>query len=295
MTGSADLSGMALFVRIVEQGSLSAAGRAMGLPKATISRRLALLEQQAGAPLLARSTRSLTLTDAGRRYYERVASIVREAEAAQGELLAGNTEPSGLLRISASVAYGQLVVTPRIVALAARHPRLRIDLSLSDERVNLIADRFDLVIRMGAVEDSNLIGRHLADLEIVIVASPGYLKRRPAPSTIAELVEHDAVVVLPELDHWTVEDETVRIRWRMSTGSMSAVRLAVLAGLGMAHVPKFIVAEDLASGAMVQLLAWASLPRSPATALYPRAATPSAALRLLLAELKALPDPAERL
>ena len=291
MAGPVDMSGMALFVRIVEEGSLSAAGRALGVPKATISRRLALLERQAGTPLLARSTRSMTLTDAGQRYYERVRSIVHEAEAAQAELAAGNVEPTGLLRISASVAYGQIVVAPRIVAFAARHPRVRIDLSLSDERVNVIADRFDLAIRMGPVEDSDLISRRLADMALAIVAAPGYLERRPAPAKVAELVEHDAIVVLPELDHWQVGDETVRVRWRMSTGSMSAVRLALLAGLGIARLPQFVVADDLASGALVRLLPDVALPRSPATALYPRATTPSTALRVLLEDLRALPDP----
>jgi len=131
------------------RGALSAAGRALGMPKAPISRRLVLLERQAGTPLVARSTRSLALTEAAQRYYDRVRAIVVEAEAAEAELTAGNPEPSGLLRISASVAYGQLVVAPRTLAFAARHPRVRIDLSFSDERVNVIAERFDLAIRMG--------------------------------------------------------------------------------------------------------------------------------------------------
>jgi len=286
-----DLSGMALFVRIVEEGSLSAASRALGLPKATVSRRLRLLEHEAGAPLVARSTRSLSLTDPGRRYYERVRSIVHEAQSAQAELVADNAEPSGLLRVSASLAYGQMVVVPRIVSFAARHPRVRVEVHLSDERVNLIADGYDLVIRMGGVEDSELMGRSLGDVPIVIVAAPGYLERRGVPACASDLSDHDAVVVLPGLDHWQVGAEMVKVRWRLSTGSMSAVRVALLAGLGIARVPEFVVADDLATGALVRLLPDAPLPRATATALYARARTASPAIRKLLEELRELPEP----
>ena len=217
MRDPADLSGMALFVRIVEEGSLSAAGRFLGLPKATVSRHLVLLERQAGTSLLARSTRRVALTNAGQRYYHRVRPIIHEAQAALAELVAGNSEPSGLQRISASVAYGQLVVAPRIVSFVARYPRVRIDLTLSDERVNLIAGRFDLAIRMGQLEDSYLISRRLADLPLAIVAAPAYLERRTRPTVAADIADHDTIVVLPELDQWQIGDETIRVHWRVSS------------------------------------------------------------------------------
>ena len=286
-----DLSGMALFVSIVEEGSLSAAARALGIPKATVSRRLGELERQAGAPLVARSTRSLTLTDAGRRHYERVRDLVQDARAAQAELVASNAEPSGLLRVSASASYGQLVVAPRIVAFAARHPRLRIELDLSDERVRVIADRYDLVVRMGPVEDSELVSRRLAEVPVVLVASPEYVARAGAPATPAELARHDAVAMPPWVDHWRVGHGEVRVRWRISTRSLAAARLAALAGLGIARLPTFVITDDLANGSLIRMLPQAALPRSPATALYPRAVTPSAALRLLLGELQSLPAP----
>src|SRR5215831_3303756 len=107
MRSHLDLNGMALFVRIVEEGSLSAAGRALGLPKATVSRRLVQLEASIGTPLLARSTRALSVTDAGRRFFERVREIVHEAEAAQSEIMSANTEPAGVLRISAPIIFGE--------------------------------------------------------------------------------------------------------------------------------------------------------------------------------------------
>src|SRR5882672_6628486 len=117
-----DLSGMALFVRIVEDGSLSAAGRTLGLPKATVSRRLALLETSIGAPLLIRSTRALSLTDAGRRFFARVQPIVHEAEIAQSEIRTANTEPVGLLRVTAPVAFGEAVIAPRLVKFLEQYP-----------------------------------------------------------------------------------------------------------------------------------------------------------------------------
>ena len=288
-----DLSSMTLFVAIVEEGSLSAASRALGTPKATVSRRLAELERQAGAPLLARSTRALTLTDLGRRHYDRVRDLVHEARAAQAELLAGSFEPSGLLRVSASYSYGQLVIAPRVVAFAARYPRLRVELELSDERVNVISDRYDMVIRMGSVEDSELVSRRLAEISIFLVASPDYIKRAGAPARPADLTSLEAIIVPVGSEHWHVGGDNVRVKGRVATHSIAVARLAALAGLGIAPIPTFLIADDLAGGALVRVLPQFELPRSPATALYPRAVTPSPALRLLLDDLRSLPSPGE--
>lgn len=285
-----DLSGMALFVSIVEEGSLSAAARGLGLPKATVSRRLAALERAAGTALLARSTRALALTDAGRRHYERVRDLVHEARIAQAELLAGNAEPSGLLRISASVSYGQFVVAPRVVAFAVRHPQLRVELDLSDEPVNVIAEHFDLAVRMGQVEDSELVSRRLADVPIALVAAPSYCARSGVPAVPADLARHEVIAVPPRREQWRIGDEDVRVRGRIRLRSLPAARLAVLAGLGVARLPVFAVADDLATGALVRILPDVVLPPAPATALYPRAVVPSAALRLLLDEFGSLPS-----
>ena len=290
---SVDLSGLALLVAIVEEGSLSAAGRALGMPKATVSRRLAELERLAGAPLLARSTRAVRLTDTGRRHYERVRALVHEARAAHADLLAGAGEPSGLLRVSASISYGQSVIAPRILAFAAQHPRLQVELDLSDERVNVICDRYDLVVRMGRVEDSELVSRRLAGLAMVLVASPDYIARAGAPQRPADLSSHDAIITPIGSDHWRVGGQDVRVSGRVTSHSVAAARLAALAGLGVAHVPAFLVVEDLAAKSLVKQLPDFDVPRSQATALYPRAVTPSAGLRLLLDDLRSLPPPRE--
>jgi DNA-binding transcriptional LysR family regulator len=275
---------MAFFIKIVDEGSITAAGRALGLPKATVSRRLATLEKRIGAPLIARSTRAISLTDAGRRFYERVGPIIREAEAAQSEIVDASAAPSGLLRVTASIVYGQAVVAPKLLSFAQRYPDVRLDLRFSDERPNIVAEGFDLAIRMGDMDDSDLISRKLADIPMVIVAAPSYVDAHGAPRSTQDLRRHVAVLVRPNIDHWNVGEEVVRMRWRISAGSLAVTREAVLAGLGLMRVPEFVVERDLESGALVRLL---PLPTAHATALYPRSKVSSRTLRVLLDHLSA--------
>lgn len=284
-----DFDGMALFVKVVEYGSLSAAGRAVGMPKATVSRQIALLEQRLGAPLLHRSTRALSLTDVGRRYFTRILPIVRDAELAQVEAMAGHAAPSGLLRVSATVAYGQLVIAPRLFRFLERHSAVNIDLRLSDERVNLVAGGYDLAIRMGVLDDSELISRKLDTVPMVLVAAPAYVDAHGAPRRAEDLSRHRAIVTRIDIDHWNIGEETVRIVWRMSTGNMFVTRDAVRAGLGIALVPLFLVAHELAQGSLLRLLPDHPLPETQVTAVYARSVTPSLALKALLDGLQSEP------
>ena len=282
MQSRLDLDGMALFVRIVEKGSLSAAARVLGLPKATVSRRLVQLEASIGSPLLARSTRALSMTDAGHRYFERVQQIVHEAEAAQSEIMSANTEPSGILRLTAPIIFGEVVVAPGLVQFLQRYPKIQADLHFSDEPINIIADGYDLAIRMGQIEDRDLISRWLTDVSMVLVASPSYLSTHGIPERVQDLQNHTAVLTQKQFDHWIVGGETVRLRWRLSTGSMVVTRNAVRNGLGIARMPLFFVAEDLADGTLQRVLPGLDVPGFAATALYPRSVVPSLALRTLL-------------
>ncbi len=182
---------MALFARIVEKGSLSAAGRALGLSKATVSRQLAELEARLGTPLLTRSTRALSLTDSGRHLFDRVQPIVQEAQRAHTELVERQAVPSGLLRVSVSEAYGQTVIAPRLVRLLDVYPAVRIDLTLSDERVTLVAGGFDLAICMGEIEDSDWLRRTLTDMPLVIVAA------RPVSTHTARRAQSTICAAIP--------------------------------------------------------------------------------------------------
>jgi DNA-binding transcriptional LysR family regulator len=276
-----DLAGMDLFVAIVEGKSLSGAARSLGLPKATVSRRLTQMEQSLGVPLVIRSTRALSLTDAGRRLFERVSPLVAEARLACLEAQQG-AEPSGLLRLSVSAAFGQLVVFPQLLRFLQDHPAIRLDLHLSDDRVNLIADGYDLVIRMGEMEDSDLLARKFSVMPNVLVASPAYLAAHGEPSSPADLPRHQAIIPRPNLDRWTCGGETVRLRWKISTGMMSLNCQAARAGLGIAVVPYFMVADDLRSGSLRRVLPDYELPGSTATMLTARTGTRSPALSALM-------------
>jgi DNA-binding transcriptional LysR family regulator len=282
MRGEIDLAGMALFVRVVENGSLSAAGRDLGLPKATVSRRLRLLEASIGAPLLTRSTRALSLTDTGRRFFERVRPIVHDAEAAQSEIRTSNIEPTGRLRLTAPVAFGQAVIAPKLIQFLEQHRRVQADLHFSDDRINIIAEGFDLAIRMGELADSDLISKRLTELAMVVVAAPSYIAAHGGPEDVLDLQHHTAVLTHKNLDHWSINGETVRVSWRINTGNVAVTRDAVRAGLGISRLPAFFVAEDLADGKLVQLLPQYELPKTVVTALYPRSIVPSPALRTLI-------------
>lgn len=279
------LADMALFVEIVDRGSLSAAGRALGLPKASVSRRLSLMEARLGAPLLHRSTRALSLTDAGRRHFDRAASIVRDAQRAQAEAMAETAAPAGLLRVTATLAYGRSCLAPALWRFLARHPAVRLDLHLTDARVNLVQDGVDLAIRMGSLEDSTLISRRLARVPMRLAAAPGYLAAHGIPEEATALSRHRAILTRADLDRWRVDDAEVRLSWTVSTGDMTVTRDAALAGLGIALLPGFLCDDDIAAGRLVAVLPDAAIPAVDVTALTPRSVAPTPALRALIDHL----------
>jgi DNA-binding transcriptional LysR family regulator len=163
-----------------------------------------------------------------------------------------------------------------------RYPRVHADLHFSDDRVNVIAEGFDLAIRMGELADSDLISRRLTELPIVIVAAPSYVASHGHPETVSDLRRHMAILTHKALDYWDVDGEAVRVPWRICTGNVTVTRDAVRAGLGMTRLPEFFVSEDLATGRLVRLLPRSKLPKRPVTALYPRSIVLSPALRIFL-------------
>ncbi len=277
-----NLADMALFVQIVESGSLSAAGRTLGLPKATVSRRLALMEQRLGAPLVHRSTRALTPTDFGQRYFRRVQPIVRDATLAQAEAESEHATPSGLIRLSAPSAFGQVVLAPKLFSFHAEYPAVRLDLRLSDERVPLITSGLDLAIRMGRLDDSELVARHIAAIPMRLVASPAYLAARGEPQYPAELADHQTILTRPDLDQWQIGEETVRPRWNMSTGSMLVTHDALLQGMGIGILPAFLADLAIKNGRLVPLLLEHRLPSGEVSAIWPRSSTPSLTVTTLV-------------
>jgi DNA-binding transcriptional LysR family regulator len=281
-----DLDGMALIVSIAEAGSLSEAGRALGAPKSTVSRRLAEVEQKLGIALIHRSTRRMSLTDAGHAYVERAKPLVREARLLHEEIMGRNAKPSGLVRVGATTGFGQTVLGPLICSFMNEHPDVRIALTLSDSRSDVIGDGFDLVVRMGALPDSELLSKRLGYVTRLLVAAPAYLTARGSPLEPDDLRQHDCIVASPGLDTWEfAEGTSMRVPWRLAAGSIAMARDAALGGHGIALLPRFLIESDLAHGQLQPVLESYPLPAAQATALMPRNRAPSIAVRKLMTHL----------
>jgi DNA-binding transcriptional LysR family regulator len=277
---------MGLFVRIVDHGSLSAAGRALGVPKATLSRRLAELERSLGTALLRRTTRAQSLTAAGRALYDRVATLLIEAERAASDIQVASEEPAGLVRVSVAVGFGQLVLMPILARFLGEVPKVRVDLSLSDDPVRIVEQGFDLAVRMGALDESDLVSRRLTRVERKVVASPAYVAARGAPKTIADLGRHLTLVSDPLRDTWKFDTNDgpldVRVRWHMSAGGMMGLAEAARLGIGIAMLPSYVADPFIAKRELVEIDLGVAPTSADATALFPRSRAPSAAVRRLL-------------
>jgi DNA-binding transcriptional LysR family regulator len=267
-----NLDDLALFVAIVDGGSLAAAARSEGLPKSSVTRRLAGLETRVQARLLQRSTRQLSLTEAGRRLYERLRPVVAAARAAESELMSEAPEPEGVLRITATGAFGRLFIAPLLGTFLKQHCRLTAELLLLDRSVNLIDEGFDMAIRMGPLADSGLVARKLADIERVLCAAPAYLVDGAPITEVDDLKQIDGLVTA-EGNRWRfqVGDRAVTIkpRVRLSTNQLEVLHAAVLGGCGIAVLPEFLVAADLDAGRLVRMLPNVSVVPGAAHAVWP--------------------------
>jgi DNA-binding transcriptional LysR family regulator len=255
------LERMAVFDAVVECGSFSAAAARLGMVKSAVSRHVSLLEEQLGVRLLARTTRRLALTDAGREFHRRCARMVAEAAAAVDAVSGHNQTPVGTLKISAPQQLGQQQVAPALVAFHQLHPQLEIDLQLDDSYVDLVADNIDVAVRVGTLPDSSLVARKLADTSAAICASPAYLAARGEPKDHTSLAGHAWIIyTLARAPHRVVLQKpkggrtTVRLSGPIRTNSGNAAQALVRAGAGLAVMPRFYVEDDLRSGALRAIL-----------------------------------------
>jgi DNA-binding transcriptional LysR family regulator len=238
-----DLLELAIFVRAVEGRSLSAAAQALRLPRSTVTRRLAQLEDRLGTQLLHRSTRSMSLTPAGEAFYPRAARLVAEAQLAWEEVTEGITEPRGRLRVTAPVEFGDSLMFGLCVEFLRRYPEVHLEMDLSNRLVDLIGEGFDLAIRAGRLADSSLLARKLCTVQHRLFASSAYLGRNGLPQSPHDL-EHHAVVALARPSgplHWDLQrgrDQVqVPLHPRLVVNHLPAVRDAVLAGVGIGPLP----------------------------------------------------------
>jgi len=258
------LAHMDVFVRIVDAGSLSGAARSARLSLPAVSRQLSALEKQLGTSLIVRSTRRLSVTDAGRTFYEHAKEALREAEQAMTAVRSARSI-AGRLSVSVSFAFGLHYVVPRIERLLRRHPALRVDLHMNDAVVDLLAQGVDVAVRAGmSPPDSTAYVAHpLLAIRRMVVAAPSYLRERGTPKEPADLREHECLTMLTREGgtpwRFMREARHVDVDVRGSLRASTPVALAALAraGVGLAQLPEWLISEDLAAGRLRQVLpAW---------------------------------------
>lgn len=254
------LSSMHTFVRAVETGSFSAVARELQTTQPTISKQVAALEERLGTRLLTRSTRTLSLTEDGERYYERALDALEAVEMAEASVKAADT-PSGLLRVSCPLTFGAGWIMPRIGAFLACYPEVNLDLRMSDQFVDLVEEGIDVAIRSGRLDDSNFVARRIGTARYVTVATPEYLERNGTPLVPADLSGHDCIIYsgLRTANEWHFESAagavSVKVSARIQVNSTIATRDAVLQSLGVALVPVWLVADALEAGSVRTVLA----------------------------------------
>jgi DNA-binding transcriptional LysR family regulator len=256
-----DVQSMVVFARVLQERSFTRAARQLGTSTSAVSKRIARLEQRAGARLLARTTRHVVPTETGLALYERCLRILREVEEAELLVAGLSDSPRGLLRISAPVYFGELYVAPLIGELLSAEPELRVELSLTDRFVDLVTEGFDLAIRIGAVSGASLVARKLARTRVVACASPVYLARQGRPLVPKELLEHACLrySLDPLRNNWRFSDKggkpiTIPVTGRFECNHGGALRQAAIAGLGVALLPLFYIVDAIERGALVTVL-----------------------------------------
>lgn len=270
-----DLNNILVFARVVEAGSFTAAARLLGMPKTTVSRRIAALEREVGVRLLQRTTRNLAMTDAGRVYYAQSSQALRTIEDANLRLAEARAEPSGTIRISAPVGFGQSFLTTAMFDFLAAHPKTKVELHLTDDQLNLVENGIDLAFRTGTLPDSTLIARKLGSTHRILCASPDYLARHAAPIVPADLARHHCVIAGRSADgaHWVLDgpqgQETVTVSGRFAANEMLAVIAATIAGCGIAQLPHQIAEAPIREGRLRRVLDDHTTPAGGLYAVYP--------------------------
>jgi DNA-binding transcriptional LysR family regulator len=286
------LQELQVFMRAAESGSFSRAARELSLSQPSVSRIVGELEARLGVRLLLRTTRRITLTDAGALFLERAREILAEIEDAE-DAARGLDSLRGTIRFAIPIVYGTREIIPRLPKFLQAHPLLRVELMVVDVRQDLIAEGADVAIRVGELDDSAFGARKLAAIPTMLVASPAYLAVRGTPMRPGDLASHDCIFGPGNFgrDSWSFNrngtEISIDVRGRISTNSGPGLYASVLAGLGIAMVSTVMVAPALKSGALVQLMRGYKLPTIDVHALFPGGPRPSAKVRALVDYLMA--------
>ena len=272
-----DLNDVAAFVRVVENSGFAKAARELGVPTSTVSRAVARLEETVGVRLLHRTTRNLSVTSEGHAFHQRVAPLVASLRDATRALSTGGKEPEGLLRITAPNDIGSAFLSEEVVHFTDRYPLLRVELLLTNRKLNLVSEGIDVAVRAGRLESSSLVARKVGTLQVEFFASPSYAERHRLPTTLAELARHH-IVAFGARDgkiSWQLEgprgQETVELGCRIACDDFGFVRAAAVAGGGIGLIPRMIALNDVATGRLVRVLPEYGLRGSALHVIYPSA------------------------
>jgi DNA-binding transcriptional LysR family regulator len=256
-----DVQAMVIFARVVQSRSFTRAASELGTSTSAVSKRIARLEERAGARLLARTTRHVAPTEAGLALYERCLRILREVEDAELLVLGLSDVPRGLLRVSAPVYFGELYVAPLVAGLLREQPELKLELSLTDRFVDLVAEGFDLAVRIGPVSSTSLMARKLARTRVVACAAPSYLERRGRPVVPKDLLDHDCLrySLDPLRNNWRFKGKggspiSIPVTGGFECNHGGALRQAAIAGLGIALLPLFYAVDAIERGELLTVL-----------------------------------------
>lgn len=276
--GLGNLRRLAYFVAVVETGSFTAAAERLGITKAVVSQQVARLEYEFRTSLLVRTTRKVQATEAGRAFYQRCTLILHEADDAFKELAEASTEPSGLLRLTAPLDYGVGVVVPTIAAFTLRFPACKVDAILCDQTLDMMSSNIELAIRVGWLTETGLQARKIGTFRQLLVAAPGLepqVSQLAHPEDVAQL-PFIANTALREHLRWTfsrnqTEQQSVFMQASIFLDATLAVREAVCAGAGLSVLPDYAIADDLASGRLIEVLPQWTLPSGGIHAVFPAA------------------------
>ena len=271
--GQLDLNAAAIFVRVVAAGSFRAAARELGVPKTTVSRKVAELEAHLGAQLLLRTTRTLALTDAGAAFAQEASQAIALLQSAEQSVSALHLAPSGSLRVTATPEMGRTLLVPLLAEFLQLYPAVEVVLQLTSRHVDLLAERVDVALRVGPLPDSSLVAQRVGHSVLRLVASPSYLRTRGTPTLPADLTQHSCLRFVRTgdalQDMWTLgrgrRAQKVAVAGPLVADDLQALREAACAGLGIARLPAPVVREALVAGQLVAVLdAW----QPPETSLF---------------------------
>jgi DNA-binding transcriptional LysR family regulator len=269
-----DLNAVRMFVAVADAGSFRGAARILGIPKSNVSRKVAELEEQLGTRLLHRNTRRLAMTDAGRAYHGHASLAIGTLQEAERAAAAAQAEPQGLLRITASVNVGLLVLQPILLEFMTRYPRVELVVDLSERVVDIVAEQFDVALRAGPLTDSSLIAVRLGGAPMRIFGSPGYFKKHGHPRKPSDLSRHTCLRMTtraPKVWQFVVKRKAidVKVSGRFQCNNLSMLLNAAIAGIGLARLPDVLAGEAVKAGLLVPTLQTFAAPDALLHAVFP--------------------------